>query len=77
MSPWKRQRLRAVWNCGVRPRCEHRHWIFAWIHGLLWRARRTEKPIAEKPRPPAELTRADVDEFTRRVGGRRHNGGRS
>jgi hypothetical protein len=72
MSPWKRQRLRAVWSCGGRPGCEHRHWIFAWVHGLLWRARRTEtrdKP-SHKPDPP-EITRADVDEFSRRVGGPR------
>jgi len=76
MSPWRRRRLRAQWSCGVRPGCIHRHWIFAWIHGLLWRVRRTEKNMDDKPRrpiSPTEPTRADVDEFTRRVVGRHYD----
>jgi hypothetical protein len=70
MSPWKRKPLRRQFSCGGRPGCLHRLWIFAWIHGLLWRTRSVETRDKPKHKPdPPEITRADVDEFTRRVGG--------
>lgn len=32
MKPYQ---IRIYWSCGVRPFCEHKTKIGAWIHGLI------------------------------------------
>jgi len=68
--PWKRSPLKPVWSCGL-PGCEHRYWIFAWLHGRLVPRPDARAKVDINPSAPPDPSprRSDIDEFSRRVRG--------